>query len=445
MHAAPFVLARCLAFAAILVAVPAHAESAFQARGTSGTFVADDGVPLAHLATAGQLRLVWNKDPIVRRSKEGLLLDTVVAHQLDSQLVVGLGLFDKLELSAQLSGRFQAGPNDDVTALAQSAAFVTPRLSARVLVVDLGWLQTSARVRGTLVQDVEPGVIVVVDPGFARFTFDGGVAVSPTSVHVPFALSASVPVHERIAVTAEVFGAASSTRVPLEAMLGARASLGPVAFVAGVGGGLLADVGTPAIRIAAAAQWRFDLMPKALTTVTVEPVVVPVAEVATVDVIDVIESGADEAAAVAAEAVAVRDVVEVDEAGADSPDVHVDDTGVTFDDDVVLFPVDRDTLLPAGRRLLRVVASKIKQHPEATRIVIEGHADALGDTDFNRRLSSWRAHAVRRSLIAWGVAPERLVVRALGSQRPIAPNTTAAGRRQNRRVEITFETISETP
>ncbi|HEY1099746.1 MAG TPA: OmpA family protein, partial [Myxococcota bacterium] len=88
-------------------------------------------------------------------------------------------------------------------------------------------------------------------------------------------------------------------------------------------------------------------------------------------------------------------------------------------------------------------ARRIKQREGIERVVVVGHADALGDPDFNRRLSSWRAHAVRRSLVAWGVPASLLVVRGLGSQNPVAPNTTAAGRRQNRRVEITFEPAPE--
>ncbi len=422
----------------VAIAAPARAASAFEARGSTGTFVADDGLPLGHLTTAGQLRLVWNKDPIVRRSKDGVVLNTVVEHQLDSQLVVGLGLFSRFELAAQLTGRMQTAPGDGAFELVKSASPVAPRLSARLLALDLGWLQASARLRGALMQDVEPGMILVLDPGWARFTFDGGVAVTPTAVQLPFALSASVPLHERLSVTAEVFGsAASMTRIPVEAMAGVRGSLGNIAVVAGVGGGLIADVGTPAVRLAVAVQWHFDLSNNGVGAVMTlaEPARSEVAEEPIVVV-----SGADDVADVAdVDAVAAADVPAAEIEGADSADVIVDNHGVTFADDVVLFPADRDTLLPAGRRLLRIVARNIKSHPEITKVVIEGHSDALGASAFNRRLSSWRAEAVRRSLIAWGVAPERLTVRALGAAQPIASNRTAAGRRQNRRVEITFE------
>jgi outer membrane protein OmpA-like peptidoglycan-associated protein len=134
-----------------------------------------------------------------------------------------------------------------------------------------------------------------------------------------------------------------------------------------------------------------------------------------------------------------------DEQGQDDPDVHVDAGGVTFSDHVVFFPVDRDTLLPQGRRLLGVVARELKQMPEVTQIIIKGHADATGDAAFNRKLSSWRALAVRRSLIAWGIPANRIIIRAVGSSEPVADNTTTAGRRQNRRVEITFENAEEAP
>ena len=185
--------------------------------------------------------------------------------------------------------------------------------------------------------------------------------------------------------------------------------------------------------VTTALAWRFDPVVAVVPAVNaVEPQ--PVEEVVAAEVVAVVVDTPPiiEAAPVVPAVVAVAEVT-------------VDHTGVTFGDDVVLFPVDRDTLLPDGLRLLEIVAARIKDHPEATRILIEGHADARGDSAFNTELSLWRAEAVRRSLVAAGVAPERLLVRAAGSSRPVAPNKTAAGRRQNRRAEITFESASETP
>ena len=436
MHAVPSVLGRSLLVAALFAAGTARADSAFEARGAGSTFVADDARVLGHLGHAGQLRFVWGKDPIVRRSKDGVVLESVVEHQLDTQLVAALGLFDRFEIGAQLSGRVQLAPGAGFAALPSSLSAPAPRLFAKALLVDTGLFQASLRARGALLESIEPGAVLSLDPGWARFTLDLGAAIWPTStslVTMPFALNATVPVHERVAVTLDTFGAVTSQRIPLEAMAGARVDLGVVDIVVGVGGGLLADVGTPAVRLTTALAWRFDPVVAVVPAVNaVEPQ--PVEEVVAAEVVAVVVDTPPiiEAAPVVPAVVAVAEVT-------------VDHTGVTFGDDVVLFPVDRDTLLPDGLRLLEIVAARIKDHPEATRILIEGHADARGDSAFNTELSLWRAEAVRRSLVAAGVAPERLVVRAAGSSRPVAPNKTAAGRRQNRRAEITFESASETP
>jgi outer membrane protein OmpA-like peptidoglycan-associated protein len=303
--------------------------------------------------------------------------------------------------------------------------------------------------RTALLDRVEPGALLVVDPGWARFTLDTGVTISSSSVVLPFALSATVPVHEYLALTAEVFGSASNTaRVPLEVVAGARGTIGAASIVVGVGGGVLPDVGTPAVRALAALQWRFDpALPEPAIVDAAAPVPPPDADGASepedVEGADLATDAQAEAQAAHAEAVAVAEVT--DEQGQDDPDVHVGVEGVTFSDHVVFFPVDRDTLLPQGRRLLGVVARELKQMPEVTQIIIKGHADATGDAEFNRKLSSWRALAVRRSLVAWGIPPSRIVIRAVGSAEPAADNTTAAGRRQNRRVELVFENAGEAP
>jgi outer membrane protein OmpA-like peptidoglycan-associated protein len=437
------------ASAILAVSAPAIAESAVTPRGSSSTFVADDGRPLPHLGAAAQLRLVWDKDPIVRRSKTGEILEVVVENQLDAQLAVGFGLLDRFELAAQLTARVQQAPGDGLGGLIDSATVRQPWLSARFLALDLGWLQASARLRTALLDRVEPGALLVVDPGWARFTLDTGVTISSSSVVLPFALSATVPVHEYLALTAEVFGSASNTaRVPLEVVAGARGTIGAASIVVGVGGGVLPDVGTPAVRALAALQWRFDpALPEPAIVDAAAPVPPPDADGASepedVEGADLATDAQAEAQAAHAEAVAVAEVT--DEQGQDDPDVHVGVEGVTFSDHVVFFPVDRDTLLPQGRRLLGVVARELKQMPEVTQIIIKGHADATGDAEFNRKLSSWRALAVRRSLVAWGIPPSRIVIRAVGSAEPAADNTTAAGRRQNRRVELVFENAGEAP
>lgn len=69
-------------------------------------------------------------------------------------------------------------------------------------------------------------------------------------------------------------------------------------------------------------------------------------------------------------------------------------------------------------------------------IAVTGHTDASGDEFWNRRLSRARAQAVADYIAQGGIPPQRLLVTGLGSLQPIADNTTARGRRFNRRIEF---------
>lgn len=81
------------------------------------------------------------------------------------------------------------------------------------------------------------------------------------------------------------------------------------------------------------------------------------------------------------------------------------------------------------------IASLLKDHPQLTAL-IEGHTDNAGPDDINQELSRARASAVEQALIERGVPAQRLTAEGAGETRPIADNATAAGRAQNRRVEV---------
>lgn len=70
------------------------------------------------------------------------------------------------------------------------------------------------------------------------------------------------------------------------------------------------------------------------------------------------------------------------------------------------------------------------------KVEISGHTDAMGEAKRNKRLSENRAQSVRDYLISQGVEDERVKVRGYGKDRPIAHNSSAAGRAKNRRIEI---------
>ncbi|MGD9176202.1 MAG: OmpA family protein, partial [Desulfobacterales bacterium] len=78
----------------------------------------------------------------------------------------------------------------------------------------------------------------------------------------------------------------------------------------------------------------------------------------------------------------------------------------------------------------------ILQNNSDLRLEIEGHTDNRGSADYNQRLSENRAKAVMDYLVARGIASNRLSARGYGFERPAASNATAAGRAQNRRVEL---------
>ncbi|MEM8634801.1 MAG: OmpA family protein [Pseudomonadota bacterium] len=89
---------------------------------------------------------------------------------------------------------------------------------------------------------------------------------------------------------------------------------------------------------------------------------------------------------------------------------------------------------------LNDVATTLNEFP-STAVDIIGHADSQGATDFNQTLSEQRAASVQNYLQSQGVAPVRMASAGFGETRPIADNATAAGRAQNRRVEIILTPI----
>lgn len=112
----------------------------------------------------------------------------------------------------------------------------------------------------------------------------------------------------------------------------------------------------------------------------------------------------------------------------------VDDRGCWVIEDYV-FDTDSARIRSEHVAPLDAVVTVLTQNP-SLRIRLDGHTDDTGTADYNFSLAERRAAAVRDHLIAGGVAPERLEVRGFGPTRPIDTNDTVAGRRRNRRVEI---------
>ncbi len=103
----------------------------------------------------------------------------------------------------------------------------------------------------------------------------------------------------------------------------------------------------------------------------------------------------------------------------------------------VLFDSGAATLKPGAIDTITRLASFLEQYPEI-RLIIEGHTDSQGSDAYNEDLSRRRGQAVATELVSRGVSSTRFEVLGRGEGFPVAENTSAAGRQQNRRVEIVF-------
>jgi outer membrane protein OmpA-like peptidoglycan-associated protein len=96
-------------------------------------------------------------------------------------------------------------------------------------------------------------------------------------------------------------------------------------------------------------------------------------------------------------------------------------------------------LRPLAKTMLDRVAEVLSRHAEL-RIAIVGYTDDMGSDAYNREISQRRAEAVASYLALHGLARSTMSVRGAGNSEPRVPNTTGAGRRINRRVELRVET-----
>ena len=105
-------------------------------------------------------------------------------------------------------------------------------------------------------------------------------------------------------------------------------------------------------------------------------------------------------------------------------------SNITFDTDSAVFK-------PVFNNILTSVAKVINEF-DKTKVQVAGYTDSTGSAAYNNTLSLQRAQAVANYLKLRDVSASRLMVYGYGSGNPIASNATAAGREQNRRVEITL-------
>jgi OOP family OmpA-OmpF porin len=102
--------------------------------------------------------------------------------------------------------------------------------------------------------------------------------------------------------------------------------------------------------------------------------------------------------------------------------------GVNFDNDSAAIRAD-------ARPILDEAVTTLKRYPQL-RVEVAGHTDDRGADAYNLDLSQRRAQAVADYLVEMGIDAARLVAKGYGESAPVADNSTASGRADNRRVEL---------
>jgi OOP family OmpA-OmpF porin len=105
----------------------------------------------------------------------------------------------------------------------------------------------------------------------------------------------------------------------------------------------------------------------------------------------------------------------------------------------VKFDFNKSVVKPNSYADIKNLADFMKQYPSTT-TTVEGHTDNVGPDAYNQKLSERRANAVKQVLTnQYGVSPSRVQSVGYGKSRPVADNSTEAGRAVNRRVEAKVE------
>jgi peptidoglycan-associated lipoprotein len=109
---------------------------------------------------------------------------------------------------------------------------------------------------------------------------------------------------------------------------------------------------------------------------------------------------------------------------------------LVLSDDAAKFPVNKYELSDEAKQALNAFAERLKSENRNVYLEIQGHTDSTGSQDYNMKLGSERAEAVRRYLNKQGVALNRMSTISYGASEPVESNKTKEGRSKNRRVVV---------
>jgi outer membrane protein OmpA-like peptidoglycan-associated protein len=104
----------------------------------------------------------------------------------------------------------------------------------------------------------------------------------------------------------------------------------------------------------------------------------------------------------------------------------------------ILFDFDSAALRPDAQGVLEEILKVVQAYGDRP-LRVEGHTDSIASESYNQKLSEGRAQSVADWLKSKGVAATRLEAKGWGETRPVAENSSAEGRQQNRRVEVIIE------
>ena len=109
----------------------------------------------------------------------------------------------------------------------------------------------------------------------------------------------------------------------------------------------------------------------------------------------------------------------------------------TLSDDSVKFSFDADKVPEGAQAILDELGTKVKGLDKTVYLEIEGHTDNIGSDAYNQHLAEMRAEAVRNYLAEKaGIPLHAMSIISYGESKPVAANSTAAGRAKNRRVVV---------
>jgi peptidoglycan-associated lipoprotein len=119
-----------------------------------------------------------------------------------------------------------------------------------------------------------------------------------------------------------------------------------------------------------------------------------------------------------------------------SPDISAaTDTLKKFEDEDIYFNFDEFTISQDGKNILASKTVFLKTHPNL-KVMIEGHCDDRGTTEYNLALGEKRAGEVKKYLISLGIDGNRLSVISYGKEKPAASGQNEAAWAKNRRAHL---------